>query len=69
MERNDQNGFHGKEPANKKTQKKWSFWQRYVVVNFMATSKIIAPKSIPHVQHNYFFLIQPIMVLVCDVNV
>ena len=29
----------------------------------------IAPKSVPHVQHDYFFFIQPIKSLICDVFV
>ena len=29
----------------------------------------IAPKSVPHVQHDYFSIIQPIILLICDVAV
>ena len=37
--------------------------------SFGILCQTIAPKSVPHVQHDYFFLIQPIKSLICGVVV
>ena len=66
-------GFHVKAKNERFTAVSSRCRQNLKYENFMSSfgrlRQNIAPKSVPHVQHDYFFFIQPIKSLICGVVV